>query len=237
MPAPSDIQAVTFDVGGTLLHPEPSVGHVYARVARQHGGPELDPGLLNQRFQAAWRDAQPFTHGRDDWQQLVDRVFQALLPRPPSSTFFPELYEEFARSSAWNVFPDVIPTLELLAGAGLDLGIISNWDERLRPLLRDLRLDRYFNCIVVSCEAGFAKPSPVIYEAALRQLGCPASAALHVGDGLREDFAGAICAGFEALHLRRDAPTRDLQIQTLADLPARISSAAPRPHRAVRAPR
>ena len=30
------IQAVTFDVGGTLIRPWPSVGHVYAEVAARH---------------------------------------------------------------------------------------------------------------------------------------------------------------------------------------------------------
>lgn len=237
MPAARHIQAVTFDVGGTLIAPEPSVGHVYAQVARNHGAPELDPDTVDRRFHAAWSEVQPFTHDRDAWERLVNRVFEGLLSGPPDASFFAELYETFATAAAWRIFPDVIPTLEALAGVGLDLGIISNWDDRLRPLLRDLRLDRYFNCIVISCEAGFAKPSPVIFEAALRQLGCPAGAVLHVGDGMREDFAGAISSGLEALHLRRDACSRDLQIQSLADIPARLSGPSPGPQPGRRARR
>jgi putative hydrolase of the HAD superfamily len=216
------IQAVTFDVGGTLITPHPSVGAVYLRVAENHGGTALTPDLLERRFQDAWFAAQPFSHTRADWQRLVDHVFDGLIKPAPSTTFFDELYSEFGRASAWQVFDDVFPTLDALAALGVDLGIVSNWDERLRPLLEELRLSRYFNCIVISCETGFTKPSPVAFEEALRQLGRPASAVLHVGDGLAEDFSGARAAGLAALHLRRDRPSKELQIHSLHDLLAAL---------------
>lgn len=218
------IEAVTFDVGGTLITPAPSVGAIYARVASRHGVPGLGAELLDRRFKEVWAKSRPFQHGRDDWSRLVDRVFEGLAPEPPSRTFFPDLYAEFGRADAWRVFDDVVPTIEALAGIGVDLGIISNWDDRLRPLLRDLRLDRYFNSILVSCETGFAKPSPVIYQEALRRLGRPAAAVLHVGDELQDDFAGATTAGFSALHLRRETPPADLQIQSLREVAARLGA-------------
>jgi putative hydrolase of the HAD superfamily len=129
----SRIEAVTFDVGGTLIAPHPSVGAIYARVAARHGTQGLSAETLNRRFARVWKEFRPFHHGREDWSRLVDRVFDGLVPRLPSETFFPELYDEFAQVSAWRIFDDVIPTIEALAGIGLDLGIISNWDDRLRP--------------------------------------------------------------------------------------------------------
>lgn len=221
---PSHIEAVTFDVGGTLIAPYPSVGAIYARVAARHGTPGLSPEVLNRRFADAWRHARPFHHGREEWSRLVDRVFAGLVPILPSQSFFPDLYTEFGRVEAWQVYEDVVPTIEALAGIGIDLGIISNWDDRLRPLLRDLRLDRYFSSILVSCETGFAKPSPVIYQEALRRLGRPAAAVLHVGDELQDDFAGATTAGFSALHLRRETPSADLQIQSLKEVAIRLGA-------------
>lgn len=214
----ASIQAVTLDVGGTLLSPSPSVGVIYARVAARHHQPPLPAEELERRFRKAWSGSRPFAYSRDAWAVLVDEVFQGLVPRPPSETFFGELYDAFAEASAWRLYDDVLPTLEGLAAHGLDLGIVSNWDERLRPLLRELRLDRYFNCLVISCEAGFPKPSPVIFQEALRQLGRPASAVLHVGDALREDFAGAMAAGLPALHLQRDAAPHDGQIRSLTEI-------------------
>ncbi len=102
--------------------------------------------------------------------------------KPPSETFFPELYERFGEPEAWRVFEDVTPAIDALASRGISLGIISNWDERLPPLLDGLGLSKYFEAVVISCEAGFPKPSPVIFEHAARKLGVAPEFILHVGD-------------------------------------------------------
>jgi putative hydrolase of the HAD superfamily len=86
---------------------------------------------------------------------------------------------------------------------GLKVGLISNWDARLRPLLRELQLDRYFDSIVISAEVGAQKPAPEIFRAAAAQLGVPAETILHVGDSQAEDVAGARAAGWQALWLTR----------------------------------
>ena len=197
------IRAVTFDVGGTLIGVWPSVGHVYAEVAAGHGIKGLSAVSLNRRFSAAWRAAENFSHSRADWAALVDATFCGLTDRPPSQTFFGELYTRFASPGAWRIYEDVIPTLDALAARGLRLGIISNWDERLRPLLDRLKLAGYFETIIVSREVGSPKPSRCIFEHAIRKLGLPPDAVLHVGDSLAMDVRGARAAGLRALLLQR----------------------------------
>ena len=197
------IEAVTFDVGGTLIAVRPSVGHVYAEVAARHGIGGLSAASLNRRFTAAWRAAKDFSHSRADWAALVDATFRGLTDRPPSQTFFGELYTRFASPDAWRIYEDVIPTLDALAARGLRLGIISNWDERLRPLLDQLKLAGYFESIIVSREVGSPKPSRGIFEHALQKLGLPPRAVLHVGDSLAMDVRGARAAGLRALLLHR----------------------------------
>lgn len=130
-----------------------------------------------------------------------------LTDRPPSRTFFAELYARFTEPDAWRVFADVVPTLKELAGRGLKLGVISNWDARLRPLLERLRLADYFEVIVVSSEVGCAKPSGDIFKDAVHQLGLPPDAVLHVGDDRLMDVRGAQAAGLSALLLHRTART------------------------------
>ena len=213
------ILAVTFDVGGTLIEPWPSVGHVYAAVAARHGAKGLAAGLLNRKFAAAWRAAKRFNHSRSAWATLVDATFRGLTERPPSRTFFSELYARFAAPSAWRIYEDVVPTLEVLAARGLRLGVISNWDERLRPLLERLKLARYFEAIIVSREVGSAKPARRIFDHAVQALGLPPGAVLHVGDSLSMDVRGARAAGLRALLLRRDAGSpRRGQIRSLREL-------------------
>jgi putative hydrolase of the HAD superfamily len=217
------IQAVTFDVGGTLIEPWPSVGHVYAEAAAQHGLKNLSAESLNTRFKVAWKSRNPFGHSREAWMELVDEVFGGLTTEPPSTTFFPKLYDRFADPEAWRIYDDVVPTLDELAARKIRLGVISNWDERLRGLLRDLNLERYFESIIVSCEIGFPKPSPVIFRHAAAKMGVPPQAVLHVGDSFEMDVEGARAAGFHAVQIHRTAePPTVNEVRSLRQLKERI---------------
>src|SRR3569623_224840 len=97
----SEIKAVTFDVGGTLIEPWPSVGHVYAEVGARYGLEKFSPDELNARFKQAWRARKNFAHSRVAWQELVEDVFGPD-SEPPARTIFAELYDEFAQSTAWH---------------------------------------------------------------------------------------------------------------------------------------
>jgi putative hydrolase of the HAD superfamily len=217
------IQAITFDVGGTLIHPWPSVGHVYSQVAARHGYRELPVDTLNQQFAAAWAAKEAFNHSRAEWLALVKQTFAGSLADVAVEKFFDDLYAHFAQREAWKVFDDVQPALDELRRTGLLLGIISNWDERLRPLLRDLQLSQYFPMIVISNEVGSAKPDRAIFHRAVELLGVPAGSILHVGDSFDEDVTGAERAGMKALLLDRKGKTdsagrRDRTLEAIPDL-------------------
>src|SRR3984957_6916351 len=214
------VEAVTFDVGGTLIRPWPSVGHVYAEVAAGCGCEGISPEVLNLQFAAAWANLKNFNHGRGEWAALVDETFAGLTKQPPSETFFSELYDRFASPDVWRVYDDVAHAVDMLASRGIQLGIVSNWDDRLRPILEGLGLSKYFEAIIVSCEVGFPKPSPVIFEHASKKLGMAMEFILHVGDSVDQDFTGAKNAGCKAALLERGGkePKQDGRIQALAQL-------------------
>ncbi|MEW6306632.1 MAG: HAD-IA family hydrolase [Verrucomicrobiota bacterium] len=197
------IEAVTFDVGGTLIEPWPSVGHVYAEVAARHGVKAPDVATLNRQFAAAWKGKGEFDYSKDSWFALVAKTFGTQLETLPPG-FLEDLYAHFGEPVAWRVRDDVVPAFDELASLGLDLGVISNWDERLRPLLHKLKLTSFLNSITISCDIGFTKPSPVIFEQALKDLGAPPQSVLHVGDNHREDVEGATGAGLHAVRLDRE---------------------------------
>ena len=214
------LRAITFDVGGTLIEPWPSVGHVYAEVAGEHGLAGLDPAELNRRFAAAWRAHPEFQHTRSAWEELVDLTFAGLAEQPPSHTFFSKLYDRFSESSAWRIYPDVVPALASLTRRGVTLGVISNWDDRLRGLLQRLQLAHWFSVLVISCEAGAVKPQRAIFDRAAAQLGVPPGSILHVGDSLENDRRGAAAAGFRSVLLVRGAKQSSTgHIYSLAQLP------------------
>ena len=47
------VRLVTFDVGGTLIHPCPSVGAVYSEVLSRRGFP-AEPEATERAFEEAW---------------------------------------------------------------------------------------------------------------------------------------------------------------------------------------
>jgi putative hydrolase of the HAD superfamily len=219
----SDIKTVTFDVGNTLITTWPSVGQVYADIAARHGHGHLTPSLLEERFRAIWPGRLHLAETRAGWQQLVDEIFEGLVEIPPSRTFFAEIYDRFAQAEAWRIYDDVLPVLDELAARGMRLAVISNWDERLRDLLRRLRLDARFEAIVVSSEVGHAKPHRAIFDQAAVKLGLPASQILHIGDSAEMDLHSARAAGFKALQIRRSAsaPGPD-HLRSMLELPERL---------------
>jgi putative hydrolase of the HAD superfamily len=159
-----------------------------------------------------------FDHSRQAWERIVDNTFEGLLEPRPSESFFPLLYDRFASPASWKIFDDVLPALDEFAVREIPLAIISNWDERLRPLLRALKLNGYFDTILISSEVYFAKPSNVIFEHAIRSLGVPAESILHIGDSVDEDLHGARESGLQSVLLNRASGTYPSQISSLVQV-------------------
>ena len=219
IPLPENIKAITFDVGGTLMEAWPSVGQVYADEAAHHGFANLSPEKLNTRFDHAWQTKQRFGYTRKDWAALVKVVFAGLVPNSAQAGLFARLYERFTHPDAWRIYADVFPTLNYFRQNGYRLGIISNWDDRLRPLLVGLELLDYFDPVLISGELGVSKPDPGIFHRAAQIWVLPTSGILHVGDAEKEDFEGAMSAGCHARLLqRRGIPGLDDSLTSLRDL-------------------
>jgi putative hydrolase of the HAD superfamily len=228
-----DIRAISLDVGGTLIDPWPSVGHVYATVAEECGLPGHDPAVITERFAAAWRSKTSFHYTSQCWADLVVKTFKgAPAEFGLDSPFFQRLYGRFAEADVWRIYDDVFPALRFLKESGYRLVAVSNWDDRLRVLLRNLRLDVFFDAIEVSAESGYHKPAPEIFRRAVEAIGARPETVLHVGDSVVEDYEGAIGAGLEALLLKRGRSAWNAHaIASLSALEARLGLAGQGNHR------
>jgi putative hydrolase of the HAD superfamily len=208
------VRAVLFDAAGTLFRVRGSVGGAYARVAACYGV-EIAPAEIEARFRTAFRSMPPLCFPgvaaaqlpdceRRWWKQVVVNAFSGVR-FTDFEAFFAELFAYFARAEAWETFADVQPTLTALKAAGVRLGIVSNFDGRLLTVCDGLRIASYFQTIVMSGRAGYAKPDPRIFATALGQLGVAAGETVHVGDSEAEDAQGARAAGIRAVLIQRDA--------------------------------
>ena len=205
------IRAVFFDAGATLVHPDPPVEEVYARELAADGC-AVSAEDLARALAAAWDEVRqedsPNRYGgvRGEgafWRAFLDRVRGALDGRSVSVEAFERLARHFRSPGSWAIYPDVPATLGALAGRGLVLAVVSNWDSHLPRLLDGLGLSRWFATLAVSAIEETGKPGAEIFHRTCARVGVAPAEALHVGDSLVEDFEGARAAGLAAVLLDR----------------------------------
>ncbi len=216
------ILAVVFDVVGTLLLPREAVGESYARFARDHGV-VISAARLDDAFARVLAAAKPNVHPgttlagaaereHDWWRDRVRETFRAadgMARFDGFETFFARVWSYYAGADAWRLLPGAEPGLDALAARGLRLGVLSNFDQRLRGILHGLGLDERFEVVTLPGDAGAAKPDGAIFDVCLKRFGLAAPRVLYVGDREVEDVAAARAAGL-----------RGLDVTTLPDLSA-----------------
>jgi putative hydrolase of the HAD superfamily len=208
------LKVVFFDAAGTLFTTRRPVGDSYAVVARDFGA-NVSGKAVSAAFRRAFSSAHGLAFGpgrsteelrrleREWWRERVAETFSQLHQFDDFQAYFDTLFEFFGDPANWVAYPDVAPALEELKRSGLQLGVISNFDARLYRLLEGLDLARFFDSVIISSEAGYAKPAVELFEFALARSGVRPSEALHAGDAAHLDVAGANAAGIEALLVRR----------------------------------
>lgn len=209
-------QVIYLDAFGTLFGVKGSVGEIYSGLART-AGVNTDPQTVNRAFfqsfaaseRLAFPGAEPAAVPELEyrwWKSIVSETFDrvgALSRFENFEAFYAGLYEYFETSAPWRVYPDTVASLKRWQAMGISLGVISNFDSRLHRVLSVLNLSDYFTSITLSSEVGAAKPSHLIFEAALAKHRCEPHLAWHIGDSEAEDYAGARAAGLKAILLAR----------------------------------
>jgi putative hydrolase of the HAD superfamily len=228
---------VFFDLVGTLIRPAGSIGAQYGELARRLGV-EANAQELDRAFERAMRAAPPISFaGRPPgevrglekgwWRDLVRDVvhragLSAVLEGSRFETYFESLYRHFETETAWVVYPDVVPALSRLRSGGRGVGLITNYDARVYPLLDALQLRAWFDCVAIPGLAGAAKPDPAIFRYAMERAKVAFECAVYVGDLIEEDIDGARAAAMHPILLDRAGCHRAeagvVRIESLDDL-------------------
>jgi len=156
---------------------------------------------------------------------VVARTFERAGCGPAPRAVVAAAFAAFARGAAWRLLPGAAAAIAELRRRRVAVAIVSNYDARLHAVVRELGLAPRLAAVVVSSEAGWAKPHPRIYGAALAALGVAPAEALMVGDREREDLEGARSAGLRSLLYdpRGLRPGPDA-VRDLRAVPARLAS-------------
>lgn len=211
------IEVILFDAAGTLFRTARSVGEVYAEVARDFSW-KLEGAEVGRLFRSVWGAMPEPDWGRpegeperDWWRALVGRVLEEAGVKATAEEvdpYFGKLWHYYAGADAWVLYEEVVEVLEKLR-AGYRLGVLSNFDDRLLPVLRGLGIDHFFEVVTFSSLARARKPDPAIFAHALSAHRIRPCQALHVGDEREADWGGARRAGMAWYELSR--PRNDLR--------------------------
>lgn len=97
------------------------------------------------------------------------------------------------------IYPSFISILEELQNEGHSMGTLSNGYSSIKSWLISLKVDKYFDFMLVSSEIGHLKPCPFAFRIALKKAHQNDNMlSVFVGDDLHEDGFGAIHGGFDA---------------------------------------
>ncbi len=240
-----DIQAVIFDLGGTLI---------------EYAGPYAAwPDLETPGFQAAYDvlaqqgiDLPPFEQFRETgfallpkwWQQatlgiqnlrLVDLLTAVLHTHNRNHTepiWLVEAAEQYqmAICTQAHAFASAQSTLDYVKSQGYKVGLLSNTMFTGAAHQDDLRrfgLFDYFDTMLFSADAGKWKPTAAPFLHVAQALGVAPETAVYVGDDPGSDVVGGQRAGMRTIHVQSsqrfaqpEGIEPDAQVMNLAEVTA-----------------
>jgi putative hydrolase of the HAD superfamily len=228
-------RAFLLDALGTLLELVPPVEPL-RRELRERLGLEVSAVEATAAMRAEiafYRAHHDEARDRAGLAQLRARSAAALreaLPQAAAGLPLAPLTDALLAALRFRPFPEVPVVLARARTRGIRLVVVSNWDVSLHDVLDETGLSPLLDGVVTSAELGVGKPDPAIFARGLALAAVDAADALHVGDGVEADVAGARAAGIAALLLSRDGadPPRGVRaIRSLRELPGLDLAPAP----------
>jgi putative hydrolase of the HAD superfamily len=211
--------AVLLDALGTLVELETPWPHLVDELAARGvvvGQDAAREAMLAEM--AYYRAHHDEAKDRATLEDLRRRCAGVVQERLGTALGLPDVEEALLAAVRFRAYPEVPAVLARLRAGGARLAVVSNWDVSLHDVLERTHLRALVDAVVISAELGAAKPDPAIFRAALERLGAAADDAIHVGDSVEHDVAGARAAGIEAILVARDGARAPDGVRTVASL-------------------
>ena len=207
------IQAIIFDIGGTLRRTTRRTESEKAQLTQPiqaligSNRPVLEFSQCLSQRALAYRSWAEQTLNELNEEELWT---QWMLPDYPAEQIGPlalqlnQLWRDATGIRA--VLAQARPVILELFRRGYRLGVASNTvsSTEVPDMLRTMGIAGCFEVVLLSCVFGARKHSPAMLLAAAESLGLPPSACVYVGDRPERDVAAARSAGFAQAILLRD---------------------------------
>jgi putative hydrolase of the HAD superfamily len=227
------LRAIFFDLDGTLADDGDPVAESLAEACAVmcRRWPELDAEELvvayRQVSDTAWADYDRHLRHLQSPEAMLGFVWSQALDRwgLHDPLVVQEAVETYWRHRLRNcrIYPDTVPVLQQLAGR-FHLSLLTNGAPAMqRAKFTATGLTPFFQHVFVGGEFAHGKPDPAIFQAALKAADCSPEHAIHIGDSLTHDIAGARGVGISSVWLNRrgltaNENTPDFEISGLEQL-------------------
>jgi putative hydrolase of the HAD superfamily len=230
------VRAVLFDLGDTLWHfPEmPPAMTIRTETMKRVSGTLISWGVpFEGEFRFLGRDIRLGVEKADRAAYESDCVspdFNEVVRQIVADKGLQVSYEQAAQLwDAWNlggamlgrtIFDDAYRTLDWLRERGIRIGCVTNrvfGGPRFVEELKELRLDEYFESVAVSCDMGYMKPHPKIFEHVLEEMKIDPAETAMVGDSLRADVQASQSLGMTAIWRRIRKPDPPHEAEQLGE--------------------
>lgn len=217
---PSPVEVVLFDLDDTLCA---FVQSSETLLADSFRAVDVEPFFTLAEYQARYSD---YIEASESVEALRANCFADLAAeRGHDRETGRELAAAYSELRDYTVAPlpgaaEVVETLE----ESFTLALVTNGRPSIQnPKLADLPFTDRFETVVFGGHDAPAKPSPAPFHRALDRLDTAPGRAVHVGDSLESDVAGAHAAGVGSVWVRDGAdtapdPVPDYTVETLREL-------------------
>ncbi len=209
----SSIEAILFDMGGTLRRTNPPDDQVRLQTVdriRELIGSDVAPedfaSLLSSR-------ARAYAEWANQTQTELDETgfwTRWMLPDWPAekiSKLSMELNQTWRKvHGTWTVLPEARPVIIELFRRGYRLGLVSNTTSSVEVprLFREWEVSGCFETVILSCVLGRRKPDPEMLLEAVRRMGVKPGNCAYIGDQPHRDVISARQAGFAQTIILKD---------------------------------
>jgi HAD superfamily hydrolase (TIGR01509 family) len=220
------IKAVFFDRDGTLTYGDKrKYAELYEyirRVSKNGSFAGLDGVFMDYFGKTEALMGKCLCQGTPErerafWVKFYELVFKAQGGDLDNAAEAEKLLDLFPQQRFKLLFPEVREVLEYFRSRACVMGVISDTGPSLRDSIEFLGIGSYFSRYVAAAEHGVYKPDPIVFNAAIRDLGIRPEECLYVDD-YEVEAEGAREFGFVSFHLVRE-PARERRTRwQIADL-------------------
>lgn len=207
-------KAIFFDRDGTLTYFNSKKEAWRDNTISEWSGKPFELPYEKQMslFALASEGKKPWYKTIDDEQEFFRRYYRYLLIGEEITENIDDradlLFGELWCNGDRVLYPEAIEVLEYFYNHGYKMGVISDTSPSLEYTLKQLGIAQYFTSFTASSLVGAGKPSPIIFNAALRAQGVSAQESLYVDD-YKPEADGAREQGFTSFLINRNGSDTD----------------------------